>query len=236
MVMDPSCKISLCIFSFVLFWIYCLDFYHIYVHIKAQLFIVKANLQSVSFSVFCLPRLVVWSCSLTSVRAWLTLSSLSPGSPFYKGAVCPWPWPWCTMKRARDRGSGVIEGETNDIYSCRCWGRAKCEPFKSPWPLIEGSWRTVAGEEWEEKCKEREDGRKSLPKDLETGRPRCDIPLKCLVMQRAAAGLCAPGNVKSWIGPPISLLPAVNPRGCTAALELSEQRSVCMGSSVNEDS
>lgn len=145
MVMEHSCKIPFCIFPFILFWIYCLVFYHIYVHIKAQLFIVKANLQSVSFSVFCLPRLVVWFCSLTSIRAWLTLSPLSPGSLFYKEAVCPWPWPWCTMKWACDMDSYVLWGKTGDIYLCSCWGRTKCHPLKSPWPPVKDSWRAGAG-------------------------------------------------------------------------------------------
>ena len=92
----------------------------------------------------------------------------------------------------------------------------------------------MAGEERKEKCRVREDGRKALPKDLEIGRPRHGIPWKCLVMQRAASGLGAAGNVKSCMGSPSSLLPTVSPRGCTAALELSEQRPVCMGSSVRK--
>lgn len=167
MVMEPSCKISLCIFSFILFWIYCLDFYHIYGHIKAQLFIVKANLQSMSFSVFCLPRLVVWSCSLTSIRARLPFSPLSPGSPFYKAAVCPWPWPWCTMKRARDMDSDMLWGKNGDIYLCSCWGGTKCHPSKSAWPPVRDSWRTGAGKGWKEKCREEEDGRKSIANALE---------------------------------------------------------------------
>lgn len=150
MVMEPSCKISLCIFSFILFWIYCLDFYHIYVHIKAQLFIVKANLQSMSFSIFCLPRLGVWSCSFASIRAWFTLSSLSPGSPFYKEAVCPWPWPWCMMKTACDIDFYIFWRQTGDVYLCSCWGRANCHPFKSPWSPVKDNWRGWKGVEvWE---------------------------------------------------------------------------------------
>lgn len=129
MVMEPSCKISLCIFSSILFWIYCFDFYHIYVHIKAQLFIVKVNLQSMSFSVFCLPRLEVWSCSLTSVSAWLTLSPFSLGSPFYK-EVCPWPWSWCTMERARGTDSYVFWGKTGGVYLC--WAGHSVTPSSLP--------------------------------------------------------------------------------------------------------
>lgn len=229
MVMDPSCKISLCIFSFILFWIYCLDFYHIYVHIKAQLFIVKANLQSMSFSVFCLPRLVVWSCSLTSIRAWLTLSPGSPGSPFYKEAVCPWPWPSCTMKRARDMDSYMLWGKIGDIYLCSFWGRAKCHPFKSPWPPVKGSWRTGAGKQWKEKCREAEDGRRSLANASER-----DQAVASQALSRRELGV---GSVHLRVRGTAGLLWAVlfHPgkslwlKGTRSPSELSGQRTVRVG-------
>lgn len=156
MVMEPSCKISLCVFPSILFWIYCFDFYHVYVHIKAQLFIVKVNLQSMSFSVFCLPRLEVWSCSLTSISAWLTLSPLSLGSPFCRG-VCPWPWLGAQCK-------GPLL-QTLCALGERCWclpglGRAQGHPAKSPWLPPEDKRRAGAGRDWKEKYREEEDGRK----------------------------------------------------------------------------
>lgn len=184
MVMEPSCKISLCIFSFILFWIYCLDFYHIYVHIKAQLFIVKANLQSMSFSVFCLPRLVVWSCSLTSIRAWLTLSPLSPGSPFYKEAVCPWLWPWCTMKRVHDMDSYLPSGKSGGIYLWSFWGRANCH--------LQGSRASCKG--W---LKDR--GWKRLEGEVQGRRGWQKITNKC-VWKRPSHGILGPRlcHTKSW--------------------------------------
>lgn len=116
MVMEPSCKISLCVFPSILFWIYCFDFYHVYVHIKAQLFIVKVNLQSMSFSVFCLPRLEVWSCSLTSISAWLTLSPSLLALRFAEGFVLGPGWvhnakgPCCRLCVLWGNAGGVCLG------------------------------------------------------------------------------------------------------------------------------
>lgn len=145
MVMEPSCKISLCVFSSILFWIYCFDFYHIYVHIKAQLFIVKVNLQSMSFSVFCLPRLEVWSCSLTSISAWLTLSPLSLGSPCYKG-VCPWPW---LVHNAKGQCCRLL-GALGEDWCC-------LPGLVSPWLPVKDKWRAGAGRVWKENCEEEDD-------------------------------------------------------------------------------
>lgn len=150
MVMEPSCKISLCIFSSILFWIYCFDFYHIYVHIKAQLFIVKVNLQSMSFSVFCLPRLEVWSCSLTSVSAWLTLSpSLLDLHVTKKFVLGPG---WVHNEKGLWYRLLCALGKAGDV--CLCWA-GQCHPVKSPWLPGKGKWRTEAGRMWKEKGREK---------------------------------------------------------------------------------
>ena len=153
-----------------------------------------------SFSAFCLPRLVVWSCSLTSIRAWLILSPFSPGSPFYKGSVCPWPWPRCMVKRACDMDSCVLWGKTGDIYLRSYSGRAKCHPFMSPWLLIKGSWRTGAGTGWKEKCRKEDDGRKLLANELERDQAMASQG-KGFLMQRAGTGLRSPVSMRNCRAP-----------------------------------
>lgn len=134
------------------------------------------------------------------MRAWLTRSPLSPGSPFYKEAGCPWPWPWCTMKRARDMDSYVLWGRTPDIYLCSCWGRAKCNPFKSPWSPVKDSWRTGAGKGWKEKCRDKKDGRKSLANASERDQAVASQG-KGFVIERAWAGLCLPARMRNCRAP-----------------------------------
>ena len=80
-------------------------------------------------------------------------------------------------------------------------GRAKCHPFKSPWPPVKDSWRTGAGKGWKEKCREEEDGsRKSLANALERDQALASWG-KGFVMQRAGTGLCSPATIRNCRAP-----------------------------------
>lgn len=109
---------------------------------------------------------------------------------------------------------------SGDVYPCKCWGRAKCHPVKSPWSQVKDSWRTGAGKGWKEKWREK-DGRKSLGSAVERDQTTHG---KGFVMQRAGTGLCSPVSARShrasWSCPPS---PREHPvaKGCWMATELS---------------
>lgn len=83
---------------------------------------------------------------------------------------------------------------SGDVYPCKCWGRAKCHPVKSPQSQVKDSWRTGAGKGWKEKWREEKDGRKSLGSTVERDQTTHG---KGFVMQRAGTGLCSPVSARS---------------------------------------